>query len=298
MSQVLSPETIQQTTESFNQNGSCVIPGFLSSQEVATLRAEAAKLLSDLDVDSHPMTVFSTGTNQKEHVGDKYFFESWNKVHYFFEEGAIDASGKLIVEKEKAVNKIGHGLHELSAPFKELSHSPKVKQIANAFNFKDPRILQSMLIFKQPEIGGVVPPHQDSTFLYTEPLSAFGFWFALEDCTMGNGCLEYIPKSHNVPVKKRFVRKPQDKGTEFVDLPNVDTSAWDDIDDSQYQALEVKAGSLVLINGSVLHRSSPNLSKSSRWVYAFHCIEGNNSYDKRNWLQPDEGCELTKLFKE
>lgn len=39
-------------------------------------------------------------------------------------------------------------------------------------------------------------PHQDSTFLYTEPLSATGFWFALEDCTNENGCLWFVPGSH------------------------------------------------------------------------------------------------------
>lgn len=41
-----------------------------------------------------------------------------------------------------------------------------------------------------------VPSHQDSSFLYTEPLSAVGFWFALEDCTEENGCLWFIPSSH------------------------------------------------------------------------------------------------------
>ena len=40
-----------------------------------------------------------------------------------------------------------------------------------------------MYIFKQPRIGGEVVCHQDSTFLYTEPESAIGFWLAIEDQT-------------------------------------------------------------------------------------------------------------------
>ena len=40
-----------------------------------------------------------------------------------------------------------------------------------------------MYIFKQPNIGGEVVCHQDSTFLYTEPESAVGFWVALEDAS-------------------------------------------------------------------------------------------------------------------
>jgi ectoine hydroxylase-related dioxygenase (phytanoyl-CoA dioxygenase family) len=50
-------------------------------------------------------------------------------------------------------------------------------------------VLQSMIICKQPRIGGVVPVHNDSTFLYTDPPSAVGCWVALEACTAENGCL-------------------------------------------------------------------------------------------------------------
>lgn len=87
-------------------------------------------------------------------------------------------------------------LHELEPKFRALSLSKDMKALAKDLDFKDPRVLQSMLIFKQPKIGGEVPPHQDSTFLYTEPLSARGFWFALEDCTAENGALSFAPGSH------------------------------------------------------------------------------------------------------
>ncbi len=53
--------------------------------------------------------------------------------------------------------------------------------------------LQSMYIFKQPSIGGVVVPHQDSTFIHTTPLSCVGLWWALEDATRDNGCLWAMP---------------------------------------------------------------------------------------------------------
>lgn len=37
-----------------------------------------------------------------------------------------------------------------------------------------------MLIFKQRRIGGAVNPHQDSTFLFTDPPSCIGLWTALQ----------------------------------------------------------------------------------------------------------------------
>ena len=63
-----------------------------------------------------------------------------------------------------------------------------------------------MYIFKQPRIGGEVLCHQDSTFLYTNPESTVGFWIALEDATINNGCLWVNPGGHKGPLRKLFVR--------------------------------------------------------------------------------------------
>lgn len=52
------------------------------------------------------------------------------------------------------------------------------------------------LCLQQPGIGGEVVPHQDNSFLYTEPPTCTGLWWALEDATIANGCLWAIPGSH------------------------------------------------------------------------------------------------------
>lgn len=49
---------------------------------------------------------------------------------------------------------------------------------------------------QQPGIGGEVVPHQDNSFLYTDPPTCTGLWLALEDATITNGCLWAIPGSH------------------------------------------------------------------------------------------------------
>lgn len=66
--------------------------------------------------------------------------------------------------------------------------------------------------------------------------------------------------------------------------------------DEDYIPGEVKAGSLVLIHGNILHKSEKNLSQKGRIIYTFHVIEGEGTtYDERNWLQPpNEG--FTKLY--
>lgn len=52
----------------------------------------------------------------------------------------------------------------------------------------------------------LVVSHQDSTFLFTSPDTLVGFWIALDDATLENGCLWLIPGSHKTDVHKRLIR--------------------------------------------------------------------------------------------
>ena len=59
-----------------------------------------------------------------------------------------------------------------------------------------------MYIFKQPRIGGEVVCHTDHTYLWTEPPSVVGFWFAIDDATTENGCMWALPGGHRLPVRR------------------------------------------------------------------------------------------------
>jgi phytanoyl-CoA hydroxylase len=302
----LSPKQLQQ----FLTDGYLLIPDYLDQSTCTTLLSTINTLLQDFPLENHPMTKFSTGESTA-HVGDDYFLTSGDKVRYFFEEDAFQDSS-LTKPKEKAINKIGHALHTQIPAFSAISHTGAVghlnAKIAAQLGFKDPRLLQSMVICKQPEIGGAVPPHQDSTFLYTKRPSAVGFWIALEDATRENGCLSFAKGSHRrTPIRQRFVRTERG-GTGFERIEDREEEArWPrgfDHDaeretgdtEEEYELGEVKAGTLVLIHGNLLHKSEKNRSKNGRIIYTFHVIEAQEQYDRENWLQIPGGPDaFTKL---
>jgi len=289
----------------FYQDGYLVVPTFLSSEETSSLLTRSKELLDEFNVDDHPLTKFTTGDDN--HVGDDYFLTSGDKIRYFLEEDAINSEGKLVVEKQKSVNKIGHALHELDPAFRKVTlENQRLKDLVTDLKFhKDPVALQSMVIIKQPYIGGEVGEHNDSTFLYTDPPTALGFWIALEECLETNGALYFLPGSHLVsPITKRFIRLPNNKGTEFEPLPHTNpkegggSSANCSTNDDDYVLVTCKPGDLVLIHGNVLHKSKRNMSARTRFAYTFHMIDSPPyaEYDNKNWLQPTKDMPFSKIL--
>jgi phytanoyl-CoA hydroxylase len=257
----------------WEDDGLLVLPGFAEPDACDRLIERANQLLSEFD----PSTISVFSTKNQTTTTDQYFLESGDKVRFFLEEEAVDTDGRLTRPKELAVNKIGHAQHDLDPIFDTFSRTPAMAGLAAELGFGDPRLLQSMYIFKQPEIGGEVVCHQDSTFLYTEPETVVGFWFALEDATIDNGCLWALPGGHRLGLKKRFVRTGSGVGFQVLD-----EAPWPD---EGLVPLEAPRGTLVLLHGRLPHQSGPNRSRRSRHAYSVHIIDGTAAYPPDNWLQ-------------
>ena len=189
----------------FDAAGVLVLEDFVAESACRHLRERAIKLVDAFEPSS-VRSIFSA--IEQTQLDDNYFEESGDKIRFFFEHDAFDESGKLRQAKGESLNKMGHAMHDLDPVFDEFSRTPELAAVVESLGFEDPVILQSMYIFKPPRIGGEVFCHQDSTYIYTEPESCVGFWFALEDATLENGCMQFIPGAHKGPLKKRTTAAP------------------------------------------------------------------------------------------
>ena len=259
---------------SLTEKGYAILPGAVSADLRDALLIRASELIDEFDPESH-RSIFTT--KEQERSSDAYFLDSANDVRFFFEEDAFDEQGGLRQPKHQSINKIGHAQHRLDHIYRAFSAELGVDSLARSAGVAQPLAIQSMHIFKQPRIGGEVGLHQDATFLYTNPISVVGLWFALEDATVENGCLWALPGAHRLGLERRYRRHKE--GFVFDELASVQ---WPE---SEAVPLEVEAGTLIVLHGLLPHRSGPNTSDRSRQAYTLHFIDQGASYPEDNWLQ-------------
>ena len=260
--------------EEYNKNGFLVLPKLIGRAETDTLRQRALTLLSHWEPPSHS-AIFTTVEQHRQ--SNAYFLSSSEAISFFLEEGAQDpASGLLLRPKHESVNKIAHAMHDLDQIFSQLSYRKEYREILRDLAYLEPVIVQSMYIMKPPRLGGVVVPHQDSTYIISDPPTCMGIWLAVEKATKGNACLYAIPGSHKQGTLKHWVKKGEDMVFEGVGEYSTEGGV----------CVEAEQGTVVLLHGDLVHWSEKNESQQSRHAYTLHVVETQNcTWSSKNWLQ-------------
>lgn len=252
----------------FEIEGYRVWPEFLPGARCQVLAEAASAIVDEFDLEQIE-TNFDV--HSQSHAEDRWFLDSGGEVRPFLEPERDDGG-------VRRVNKLGHALHDRHPAFRELCADPRLPGLVDSLAPGiEPLLLQSMIVFKPPRVGGLVIPHQDATYLCTDPPSVIGLWLALEDADETNGCLEVLPGAHREGLRLRHRRRGYRTWTEVLDDRPWPTDGW--------RPLPAKAGTLIAFHGLLPHRSQPNRSSSSRCAFTLHVIDARAEYPADNWLQ-------------
>lgn len=116
------------------------------------------------------------------------------------------------------------------------------------------------MILKPARHGSELPWHQDEAYWDTGfRYRAVGCWVPLDDATVHNGCLHFLPGSHLGAILPH---------RHIGDDPSVHGLETDVADDSAAVAVPLAAGEATFHHCRTLHRSGPNTTDGIRRAYA------------------------------
>ena len=137
-------------------------------------------------------------------------------------------------------------------------------------------ILWSSHLFCKPSgEGREVPWHQDGHYWPIRPLATCSVWVALDDVTLENGAMGWVPGSH---ASKTLYTHHTDSRRELA-LNQVLDSGQVDLDRARYNELE--AGQLSLHDVHLVHGSPPNRSSRRRAGFVLRYMPSTSVFDRR-----------------
>ena len=125
--------------EAWERDGFVVLPGFVPPDRVESLRRRIDDLVAGYASQGLPdgaATVFST--TEQTHAQDDWFLTSADVIRPFFENGAFDADGNLVAPMDRALNKMGHALHDLDPAFDQFSRTSDLASLVAELGVTDP----------------------------------------------------------------------------------------------------------------------------------------------------------------
>lgn len=178
-----------------------------------------------------------------------------------------------------------HYPHKLSDLMLATMRHPAIVSALTRVIGENVKAMQSMLFIKSEGKPGQAW-HQDEMFIPTRDRSLTAAWLALDDATTENGCLWVLPGSH-----RRGVLYPNREH----DDPRYDCTVESygfPYDEADAVPVELKAGSVLLFNGYLLHRSLPNSGRHGyRRALVNHYMSAESLLP---WSTPPQGSTVAQ----
>ncbi len=160
------------------------------------------------------------------------------------------------------------------------------KVAASLAGVKGIRLYHDQALFKQA-YGNPTAWHLDNPYWAFHSHQAMTMWVALDDATLSNGCMNYIPTSH----KSASHTKNLNIGENFAGLLKLYPD-WAKIDPA---AAPVKAGSVAFHNGLTAHGAGVNMTNKPRRAYAVAFMPDGSTFNGRKDVLPDDYFKTLKV---
>jgi hypothetical protein len=207
-----------------------VIPDVLSPARLAELRA-----MIDGAMD---------GTVRPDKVADADFQIQW-------EPSVKDKPG---VARRDKIRVIFHLCHTHSFFWDLATSDAMLDRVENLIG-PDIKLYTDQMFCKPARHGSEVPWHHDSAYWPDAEPGLLSCWLAIDDVTIENGCVRFIPGSHKNYVPHHEI---------VTDNPNNVTVQPGTVDAAKEVPVEIKAGSMSVHHSLCVHRSLPNMSDRPR----------------------------------
>jgi ectoine hydroxylase-related dioxygenase (phytanoyl-CoA dioxygenase family) len=167
--------------------------------------------------------------------------------------------------------------HKISPLFGATIADPRIAPIVERLIGPNVKGIHSQFFIKHAGMPGNAW-HQDEAFVPTRDRSLCTAWIALDEATVANGCLRFIPGSHTAGViypRRRHNNPALDREEESYGFPAVENEV----------AIPLAPGSAVFFNGYLVHGSYQNVRPSGfrrALLYTYASAETPMAWSPRN----------------
>ena len=234
----------------YSDNGFLAIPGFLDARELDEWRAFTQEAVDERLATSQGLDYAHGLNNQAD--PDAYYAQVFTQCL------------KLL---------------ETHAGMRHLLLDPRLGRMAAKLAGVDGiRIWHDQALFKPP-FGNPTGWHLDNPYWSFDSRDAISLWIALDDATLANGCMWYIPGSH-----KTATWQNAGIGQNLSDLFRV-YPQWREIEPI---GCPVPAGSAVFHNGLTAHGAGANMTNKPRRAMTCAYMPDGSTFNGKKNILPDD----------
>lgn len=245
----LTPEQIRQ----YQHDGFLAVPGFLNEPELTEWRDAVQHAVDDR------LQKMNGWTNQKPDDMSQYYAKVFTQCVRLAD--TSDAIARLMYDKSIA------------------------KMAATLAGIDGIRVWHDQALFKPP-YGNPTGWHLDNPYWSFTSTDAISIWIALDDATLENGCMWYVPGTHKLARFNEVTGRYENAGINFNIGELFKTyPEWTKIPPVPVPA---KAGTAVFHNGLTAHGAGANMTNGSRRAMTCAYMPDGARFNGQKNILPDE----------